>query len=437
METVRVTTHLFNHSKFALPPNRLPSYSYPLSQSQIRQELAQIPFILDLAHEPAQGMPLPSPRRQPVRLRPLQLALHHPDCRRPLPHGAEIDLERAGAIKRPQRADAVAQTPEQNAELRTLRHLVLALEFRRRHEPHSHPVSPRRALRSCPIRWAQPIRPFGTARRQRLGATVAPLQVQLIHGGHLRARPFRAPVPPARVGRRPAQSTRAPGPARRRCVRRSGKPRLAEQCFHPGARPGTRKAAASLLDRSDPRRGRLAVRTRGIWASAVHITALCLPATRHAHELAKDAAESTPHDVARFVRREIQLACSSKLKAKPIEFERQRGQHSIVLAAERDSFCSVGPLGRSVDPSRLTRTWIREPLRAPSVTRPIDLSLFQEMFMEFREDPLASVIEEIAALLATGYLRLCKARTLSESATPPALQATGERLDSAPWRPLS
>lgn len=50
--------------------------------------------------------------------------------------------------------------------------------------------------------------------------------------------------------------------------------------------------------------------------------------------------------------------------------------------------------------------------------------------MEFREDPLVSVIEEIAALLATGYLRLCKARTLSDSTTPSAIQATGERLDS-------
>lgn len=57
--------------------------------------------------------------------------------------------------------------------------------------------------------------------------------------------------------------------------------------------------------------------------------------------------------------------------------------------------------------------------------------------MEFREDPLASVIEEITALLATGYLRLCKARTPSESATPPAILATGERHDSAPGAPLS
>jgi hypothetical protein len=52
--------------------------------------------------------------------------------------------------------------------------------------------------------------------------------------------------------------------------------------------------------------------------------------------------------------------------------------------------------------------------------------------MEFREDPLASVIEEIAALLATGYLRLRNTRTQSESAAPPALQATGEPLENAP-----
>ena len=52
--------------------------------------------------------------------------------------------------------------------------------------------------------------------------------------------------------------------------------------------------------------------------------------------------------------------------------------------------------------------------------------------MEFREDPLASVIEEIATLLATGYIRLRKARALSESAAPSGLQETGRTLDSAP-----
>jgi hypothetical protein len=54
--------------------------------------------------------------------------------------------------------------------------------------------------------------------------------------------------------------------------------------------------------------------------------------------------------------------------------------------------------------------------------------------MEIREDPLDSVIEEIAALLATAYLRLWKARTLSQAAAAPTpgLQATGEPLDSAP-----
>ena len=52
--------------------------------------------------------------------------------------------------------------------------------------------------------------------------------------------------------------------------------------------------------------------------------------------------------------------------------------------------------------------------------------------MEFREDPLASIIEEIAALLATGYLRLCSARTMIESGAPTALQATGEPVNTAP-----
>ena len=82
------------------------------AEPQIRQELAQIPFILDLAQEPAQGMPLPRARRQPVHLRFLQLPLHHFDCRRTLPHGAEINIEGTHAIKRPERADAVAQSTE-------------------------------------------------------------------------------------------------------------------------------------------------------------------------------------------------------------------------------------------------------------------------------------------------------------------------------------
>ena len=48
--------------------------------------------------------------------------------------------------------------------------------------------------------------------------------------------------------------------------------------------------------------------------------------------------------------------------------------------------------------------------------------------MDLREDPLDSLIEEIAAILATGYLRLCKARRLAESTVPPAC-AIRERVD--------
>ncbi len=49
--------------------------------------------------------------------------------------------------------------------------------------------------------------------------------------------------------------------------------------------------------------------------------------------------------------------------------------------------------------------------------------------MDLREDPPDSVIDEIAAILAIGYLRLCKARHLAESAVPPA-HVIGERVDS-------
>lgn len=49
--------------------------------------------------------------------------------------------------------------------------------------------------------------------------------------------------------------------------------------------------------------------------------------------------------------------------------------------------------------------------------------------MNLREDPPDSVIDEIAAILAIGYLRLCKARHLAESAVPPA-DVIGERVDS-------
>jgi len=52
--------------------------------------------------------------------------------------------------------------------------------------------------------------------------------------------------------------------------------------------------------------------------------------------------------------------------------------------------------------------------------------------MEFREDPPDSVVEEIAAILATGYLRLRKEQSLGGSALPPSIQASGERVDSTP-----
>lgn len=51
--------------------------------------------------------------------------------------------------------------------------------------------------------------------------------------------------------------------------------------------------------------------------------------------------------------------------------------------------------------------------------------------MEIPEDLIDSVIEEIAVLLATGYLRLRNARTLNEPAASAGLQEVREPLDRA------
>lgn len=51
--------------------------------------------------------------------------------------------------------------------------------------------------------------------------------------------------------------------------------------------------------------------------------------------------------------------------------------------------------------------------------------------MEHQEE-VDSIIEDVAALLATGYLRLHKARTLCGPAAAPAFQTAGHRHDGAP-----
>lgn len=52
--------------------------------------------------------------------------------------------------------------------------------------------------------------------------------------------------------------------------------------------------------------------------------------------------------------------------------------------------------------------------------------------MEHQEE-VDSTIDVVAALLATGYLRLHKARTRQGPAAPPAFQTAGERHDDAPY----
>ncbi len=56
--------------------------------------------------------------------------------------------------------------------------------------------------------------------------------------------------------------------------------------------------------------------------------------------------------------------------------------------------------------------------------------------MDLIEDPLTPVIEEIAAILATGYLRLRMARTASEAADSRALQVAESSIYTTPDAPF-
>jgi hypothetical protein len=89
-------------------------------------------------------MPLPRPRREPLHLRPGHIARHHP------PPSARPSRENQSPASRPhtapQRADPVAQPPEQNPKLLTLHHPVLALQLGRYHESHPHTLDSLRPL---------------------------------------------------------------------------------------------------------------------------------------------------------------------------------------------------------------------------------------------------------------------------------------------------
>ncbi len=69
-----------------------------------------------------------------LHLNPPHLAPSHPHIGRPRRASLKIDLQRTRAVKLPQRADPVPNTPEQNRELRTFHNLLFVLQFRRRQE---------------------------------------------------------------------------------------------------------------------------------------------------------------------------------------------------------------------------------------------------------------------------------------------------------------
>jgi hypothetical protein len=79
------------------------------------------------------------------------------------------------------------------------------------------------------------------------------------------------------------------------------------------------------------------IRARGTDSAAIGVTTI-----GQAHQFAKNAAERTPNDIPRFVRREVERARGAKLKSKPIEFERQGASIAPFLPLEAEQKGSLG-----------------------------------------------------------------------------------------------
>src|SRR5258708_4317222 len=124
-----VTLHYFD-AQFALAPNTLASHPGPARRLQIRHELAQLALVLGHADEASDAVNLASFAAAPHRIHMTQLAARHLYGIGPRTHGAKVYFERTRSVQGTKRADAIAASREQYAELGTL----ASLQLRRRLE---------------------------------------------------------------------------------------------------------------------------------------------------------------------------------------------------------------------------------------------------------------------------------------------------------------
>src|SRR5258706_11413769 len=122
-------------ANFALPPNCLASHAGPAGDLEIRNELAEISFVLCHTDEAAERVPLARAAAEALHVDMPDLAaghLHAPGSRA---HIFEIEIEWSRAVQGAQRTHAVANAREQDAEFGALP----AFQLSRRHESDAHP----------------------------------------------------------------------------------------------------------------------------------------------------------------------------------------------------------------------------------------------------------------------------------------------------------
>ena len=120
-------------SDLSFAPHGLAADAGPACDFKVRQELGKFAFVFGDARESAQRMPLPGAAAGTFGGDRNQLAARHRDAARALAKSFEVDRQRPIAIQLAQSAYAIANTRQQDSELRPLR----ALEFRGRQEMHA------------------------------------------------------------------------------------------------------------------------------------------------------------------------------------------------------------------------------------------------------------------------------------------------------------
>src|SRR5690242_2407888 len=121
---LQLVGHVLQNVALALSRTSLPAYSDPPRRPAPRQRPARASALFGFHGESPQRMSLAGPAGGAFGFFPLQITADEADCTRARAHSAEIEFKRPGTVQGSQRGDAIAQTGEQDAELRRCRNVA-------------------------------------------------------------------------------------------------------------------------------------------------------------------------------------------------------------------------------------------------------------------------------------------------------------------------